>query len=249
MENDMRNIIRRISSRRRELGYSFQDLADKTGMSKSTLQRYETGAIKNVPLDKLEVLAKALAITPSYLMGWEDIIPTSEESKYTVKEKAVIDKYRAIDSDMKGAVENVLDTFYNITLSKDDIESVKETLARYKEIPCYPKLASAGCGQYVFDDIPFDMIRIDADEYKKADYAIQVNGDSMQPTFYDGDTLLVERHAIPSIGEIGIFIVDGMSYVKRMGNGELLSDNEDYPNVKGDEGICMGKVLGKVFDR
>lgn len=66
------NIVKRIKKRRLELEYSFQDLADKTNMSKSTLQRYETGAIKNLPLDKLEVLASALQTTPSYLMGWDE---------------------------------------------------------------------------------------------------------------------------------------------------------------------------------
>ena len=72
MKTDMDGIIKRIKGRRLELGYSFQDLAEKTNMSKSTLQRYETGAIKNVPLDRLEVLAKALIVTPAYLMGWEE---------------------------------------------------------------------------------------------------------------------------------------------------------------------------------
>lgn len=70
------DIVKRIKTRRLELEYSFQDLANKTNMSKSTLQRYETGAIKNLPLDKLEVLASALQTTPAYLMGWED---TTEE--------------------------------------------------------------------------------------------------------------------------------------------------------------------------
>ena len=54
------------------MNYSFQDLADLTGMSKSTLQRYESGAIKNIPLSKVEVLANALQTTPEYLMGWEE---------------------------------------------------------------------------------------------------------------------------------------------------------------------------------
>jgi len=67
------NIVKRIKKRRLELGYSFQDLADKTNMSKSTLQRYETGTIKNLPLDKLDVLASALQTTPSYLMGWDEV--------------------------------------------------------------------------------------------------------------------------------------------------------------------------------
>lgn len=67
----MKDIIKRIKGRREALGYSFQDLADRTGMSKSTLQRYESGGIKNVPLDKLDVLAKALGTSPAYILGWD----------------------------------------------------------------------------------------------------------------------------------------------------------------------------------
>lgn len=71
MDKDFDKIIERIRNRRLELDMSYQDLADKTGMSKSTLQRYETGFIKNIPLSKVEALAKALMVTPEYLMGWE----------------------------------------------------------------------------------------------------------------------------------------------------------------------------------
>lgn len=65
-------IIERIKKRREQLGLSYQDLADRTGLSKSTLQRYETGAIKNLPLNRLEDLASALQVSPAYLMGWEE---------------------------------------------------------------------------------------------------------------------------------------------------------------------------------
>lgn len=68
---DMQEIINRMKNRRLELELSYQDLSDKTGISKSTLQRYETGFIKNLGIDKLETLAKALEISPGYLMGWE----------------------------------------------------------------------------------------------------------------------------------------------------------------------------------
>ena len=47
-----------MQQRRAQLGLSYQDLADRTSMSKSTLQRYETGAIQNISRTKLEVLAK-----------------------------------------------------------------------------------------------------------------------------------------------------------------------------------------------
>lgn len=74
MSNDtMQDIINRIKTRRIELEYSFQDLADLTSLSKSTLQRYEAGGIKNIPLDKLKILAKALNVTPEWIMGWEEV--------------------------------------------------------------------------------------------------------------------------------------------------------------------------------
>ena len=69
---DIEIIIKRIKERRQALGLSYQDVADATGLSKSTLQRYETGAIRKVPINQIEDLARALHTTPSYLMGWDD---------------------------------------------------------------------------------------------------------------------------------------------------------------------------------
>lgn len=69
---DIELIVKRIRDRRLELGLSYQDVADATGLSKSTIQRYETGAIRKVPINQIEDLARALHTTPSYLMGWDD---------------------------------------------------------------------------------------------------------------------------------------------------------------------------------
>lgn len=68
----MQEIMGRMKARREELDMSYQTLSEKVGISKSTLQRYETGYIKNMPVDKLEDIAKALNVSPSYLMGWEE---------------------------------------------------------------------------------------------------------------------------------------------------------------------------------
>jgi repressor LexA len=77
--NLMKEIMERLKNRRVELDISYQELADKTGLSKSTLQRYETGSIKNMPIDKLEIVAGALKIDPAFLMGWESV--KSQKSK------------------------------------------------------------------------------------------------------------------------------------------------------------------------
>lgn len=78
ISDKMQEIMSRMKKRREELNMSYQTLSDKVGISKSTLQRYETGYIKNMPVDKLEDIAKALCVSPAYLMGWDDKI-TNEE--------------------------------------------------------------------------------------------------------------------------------------------------------------------------
>lgn len=70
-EKEINEILERIRNRRLEMGLSYQDMQDLTGISKSTWQRYETGYIKNLGIDKLDLVAKVLNTTPGYLMGWE----------------------------------------------------------------------------------------------------------------------------------------------------------------------------------
>lgn len=73
----MQDIMKRMKNRREELNMSYQTLSEKVGISKSTLQRYETGYIKNMPVDKLEEIANALCVSPAYLMGWDEEKPTT----------------------------------------------------------------------------------------------------------------------------------------------------------------------------
>lgn len=71
-EKELTELIDKIKLRRLELGLSYQELSDLTGINKSTLQRYETGFIKKVPINQVQVIAQALHVSPRYLMGWEN---------------------------------------------------------------------------------------------------------------------------------------------------------------------------------
>ena len=71
-EKELTELIEKIKLRRLELGLSYQELSDLTGINKSTLQRYEPGFIKKVPINQVQIIAKALNVTPGYLMGWEN---------------------------------------------------------------------------------------------------------------------------------------------------------------------------------
>ena len=66
-------IIRR---EREKAGISQTDFAKMIKVTKQTLYKYEQGIITNIPSDKIEEIANALGVSPSYIMGWEE---TTEE--------------------------------------------------------------------------------------------------------------------------------------------------------------------------
>ena len=107
-------IINRMKNRRLELGMSYQDLAEKTGMSKSTLQRYESGAIRSIPIDRLEDLANALQMDPAFLVGF----PSAEENYYIDPAAAEL----AQELSQRPEMQIMFDASRN--LSKDDIEII-----------------------------------------------------------------------------------------------------------------------------
>lgn len=61
----------RIVELRERRGLGQTDLAEKVGISKQTLYKYENDIVTNIPSDKVEALADALNTTPAYLMGWQ----------------------------------------------------------------------------------------------------------------------------------------------------------------------------------
>lgn len=65
------NVGQRIKKRRKELGLSVDELAEKIGKDRSTVYRYESNYIESLPTTVLEPLAKALNVTPGFFMGWE----------------------------------------------------------------------------------------------------------------------------------------------------------------------------------
>ena len=62
----------RIKNKRTSLNMTLEEVAKIVGTTRLTIQKYESGVIEGIPSDKVELLAKALHTTPSYLMGWDD---------------------------------------------------------------------------------------------------------------------------------------------------------------------------------
>lgn len=81
-EQDM---AKRIKDLRTSQGMTLEQVAEKVGVGKSTVRKWETGLIANMRRDKIAALADALNTSPMYLMGWSDEInpaPALDLSKF-----------------------------------------------------------------------------------------------------------------------------------------------------------------------
>lgn len=76
---------------------------------------------------------------------------------------------------------------------------------------------SAGTGEYLTEDVSED-IRIPKSIVPDAEYdlVLQVNGDSMEPMFQDHEYIFVKKTSEIRSGQIGVFIIDNESYLKKL---------------------------------
>ena len=72
----------RIKRRRKQLKMSAEKLGETIGKDRSTVYRYEKGEIENISIELIPPIAKALNVSPAYLMGWEEIDPLQLSSEY-----------------------------------------------------------------------------------------------------------------------------------------------------------------------
>lgn len=84
----------RIKKKRLENKLSQTELAQKIGVSKQTLYKYENSIITNIPSDKVGLLSISLDTSPSYLMGWEE---TKSKTEATENQLPIMKYYASLN--------------------------------------------------------------------------------------------------------------------------------------------------------
>lgn len=76
---------------RHQRGMTLEEVGDACGVGKSTVRKWESGQIANMRRDKIALVAKALGVTPAYLMGWDEspALPTMPANIVPVKRHTV----------------------------------------------------------------------------------------------------------------------------------------------------------------
>lgn len=257
-------LVKKLKEGRIQAGFKQAEVASKIGIKPNTLSNYENG-VSEPDIDTFCALCDIYKLNPAEILN-EAYGLSVQGSDFSIKPSEIehIKKYRQLDPAGQETVSYILDressrvkalsdAVAEIASLKGRLEtcsslvSIEDMRPKYY-ITYYHKLASAGRGEYLFEDIPTDLIAVeDTPVARRADFVIGVIGDSMEPTYHDGDNVFVEKTDIVKIGEIGIFFIGNECFIKEAGADGLISHNSKYPLIPGSDSIrCVGRILGKA---
>lgn len=246
---------------REQTGLNKKDFANYIGMKYTTYNNYETGD-REPSSDFLIMISQKFDVSIDYILGLQNEKEIKHSYELKSSEYDHIKKYRSLDPHGQETVSYILDQEAKRVVSlHEQAERIKKlesqpaaiigienrTQDRERFIEYY-RSVSAGTGQVIFDDVYSERIPLpDIPKYRKVAYAVKVNGNSMEPLYNDGDILLIEPTCEIAVKEIGIFNVNGQAYVKRLGEGKLISLNKGYGDIPlTEDSLCMGRVVDKL---
>ncbi len=214
-------------------------LASMLGISKNTVWHWDKGRARP-DLSLIPKLCEILNVTPYALLGMSE--PASE---FTPKEIALVRKYRMLSAGHRHVVDKLADSLMVVERA-----SATPDLT---ELILFDKPLAAGVGDPTeFEEEGTPIYLYSSPVVNIADYVFTVNGESMEPTYHNGDKVLVQRVTSVSdlgYGEIGAFIFGNEMYIKVFEKDGLHSLNKEFaPMCFADEDsvYLIGRVIGKV---
>lgn len=202
-----------------------EELANKLNTTKQSISRYEKG-IRKANQDILFQLCDIFNVSI------DDFFPTSDVNFQQLDE--LIATFKTLNSDRQIKVYDFateqLKEQNNVVNFNDYIEEESD----WYEVKFYGSV-SAGTGLYL-DDEQVETISFGADMIPTGtDFCLKVNGDSMEPTFHNGDYVFIKRETEFRNGTIGAIIVNGEAYLKKIYITEdsikLVSLNKKYKDI------------------
>ena len=104
-------------------GKSYQDLETITGIKKSSLQRYASGATAKIPLTVIEKLSKAFNVSQEYLMGWSETTQNKSPSEAALSEgeKMWLELYHRLSAETRELMIHTMGGFDRLPKDKQKL--------------------------------------------------------------------------------------------------------------------------------
>ena len=220
-------------------GISADQLADTLQIARSAVRNWEAGWTRPDP-EYLYRMFTILNVEPNEFFGITGI-----GSLLTLDERQLIDNYRALDEAGKEDLTSIAETL----VDKSHVRALKRVYDKETPMLDMSRAIAAGDGAD-WEDYPEKeyVLLHDSPQVARADEIFHVNGDSMEPQFYDGDHVLVEYCTPDGLrpGDIGVFQVPGHgAVIKQVACDRLHSLNPKFDDIIPDEdgAMAIGRVL------
>ena len=247
----MASLNENIKFYRKRRNLTQKDLANLLNIAPTAISAWEVG--RNKPLmDNIEQMASIFGIKKSELLG-DTFSELSQPEILTIynqlndERKEISLNFAKDQLKQQEEQSNVVHADFSVK-EDSNVYSLEQYKNRIKQE--WRGYVSAGTGEFLFDE-QVEYVEFDENEVPdRSDFCLTVNGNSMEPIFKDGSYIFVEeKEEIPS-GTIGVVIVDGEAFIKRVwfeGNqARLESFNPEYPDkiiTRNDSFKIVGKVV------
>ena len=262
--------IERIKKLKSEKKITNDKLSELTGIPLGTLSKIMAGISDSPKLSNIVAIAEVLGCSLDYIVSGK---PDNDNNYFlSAEEIDLVETYRKLDGHSKSVVGLVAKmeserTSESVATAVKNTRTRKESGAKIltgvrtpapvagvgkRAMLLYDFSVSAGTGVYLDDEQATEITVPDNEKTRVADFALRINGNSMEPKYHDGDVVLVEDTDSVEVGELGIFVLDGNGYFKVFGGDRLVSINEDYGDILlhgYSEVVCCGRVVGKLKKR
>ena len=259
--------IERIKKLQNEKKITNDKLSELTGIPLGTLSKIMAGISDSPKLSNIVAIADVLGCSLDYIVSGK---PDNHNNYFLSDEEIdLVELYRKLDGHSRTIVTLVAQKESErvaepATVAQKGTKQSKVAGAKIltgvrtpsvsaglgkRSVLLYDFSVSAGTGVYLDDTQATEITIPDNEKTRVADFALRINGNSMEPKYHDGDILLVRHADSVDVGELGIFLLDGSGFFKVFGGDRLLSLNPDYgPILLKDfaDVQCKGAVVGKL---
>ena len=254
------SIVDRIRQLSKDKGLSLTVLEQNLGFGNGSIGKWNK---QSPSCARISLVADYLGTSVDYLISGKE---KNSSTELTADEQELLTYFNELDTFNKGKIIGKAETLaeLNTKTVKSEPKNITKTVLKqpktgaliepdqinedtYTYIDLYDMPASAGNGTYLMSN-SCEPLKVKCNSLTSdANFAVEVRGESMEPSFYDGDVILIKTQPFVELGELGIFIINDEGYVKEFGGDRLISLNSKYKDIyfhEYDDIHCKGKVLG-----
>lgn len=210
---------------------SNEELGELVDVNRTTIARWRSGS-RSPKMEKLPQIASVFNVDPRIFVG-------EYESP-----KSITNIYNQLNPSRQTKVYNYAQHELEEQTKVIDINEVREEQGIYLQ-----SKVAAGAGILDLDPTYGETITYNGEIPNHYDLAFLVSGNSMTPTFEDGEVIFVEKYPNPINGAIMVVQIDEQAYIKKVylekDNLRLVSLNQDYDDILADGNNSI-RIVGKV---